>query len=406
VIELPLQDESTMTYVVAFPIKDATVAIEGSDKLKIVKTEAVDDGMIVTVGVDSDGALDAAFTLVVESDSKITRCEGHVTTAVQGDPEGSESTIARKAKVVESIDLLARRGKLTTTYLLHTLERKSSGPEGRNLIAGSASGPISALNMESDVCMLTPSGSGSGSGVDFPAPRGEFAMTTGFQSTLLNPRMHVQARKRHLDGNKREADLGLVRGKAGEKSCDVVHVEFPVEYRAGMKVEVRDELNCLTVKDIRGNGPWADITLEVNSRRSGERPFSMTLTGSSDTIVRARGMLNISRPDPFVLGLQTVCGGSVSTKCAIQEEFATDKKFEAFFEPKLKEFWLSRNKGVIPAGAKEFPFSIFFAPRDMRPNETLLIVECEDVEMCVKVCGSTGGFEGRRWGGRRARNRT
>jgi hypothetical protein len=33
----------------------------------------------------------------------------------------------------------------------------------------------------------------------------------------------------------------------------------------------------------------------------------------------------------------------------------------------------------------------FFAPRDSRPVETLLFVECGETELCVRVCGITTG---------------
>jgi hypothetical protein len=92
-----------------------------------------------------------------------------------------------------------------------------------------------------------------------------------------------------------------------------------------------------------------------------------------------------------VLELKTFVGGSVSLKCPMPERFASDVKFRAFFEPKLKEFWLSRKSGMIEAGAKDFPFSVFFAPGDSRP------IECGEIEteLCVKVCGVTTGFEKR-----------
>jgi hypothetical protein len=80
-------------------------------------------------------------------------------------------------------------------------------------------------------------------------------------------------------------------------------------------------------------------------------------------------------------------------KCPIQADITKDTKFVASFKPKLKEFWLSQNKGVILAGAEEFPFSIFFAPTDSRPIETLLVVECDNLEMCVRICGSSRAHE-------------
>jgi hypothetical protein len=90
-----------------------------------------------------------------------------------------------------------------------------------------------------------------------------------------------------------------------------------------------------------------------------------------------------------------VCGGHTKGESPFGEEFG------AFFEPRLREFWLSEDKDTLEAGAKVFPLTVFFAPRDARPIETLLVVDLGASERTVKVCGSTSGFQGRRWGERR-----
>jgi hypothetical protein len=196
-------------------------------------------------------------------------------------------------------------------------------------------------------------------------------------------------------------DLGIIRGKACERSCDVVRVEFPIEYRLNMRAEVSDEYNCLSVQEIRGNGGLADVILLIDSRRSGDKPFHLKLEGTCDYFVEGNGRMIIERPTPYILGMSTICGGSSSSSCPIMEAILKDEKYTAFWEPKMKEFWLSAVRGIIPKGSKEFPFKVFFAPKDPRPINNLLVVELEDREITVKVCGSIGGFEGRRWGERK-----
>jgi hypothetical protein len=215
----------------------------------------------------------------------------------------------------------------------------------------------------------------------------------------ISPALFLQTRP--LTMEKEVVDLGIIRGKACEKSISVVSVAFPIEYRFGLTGQISDEYNCLSIDAIRGNGPRADVMVLMDSRRSGDKPFHMRLEGLRGRVVEGEGRMIIERPEPFILGMQTICGGSVSSACPILSEFPVAKRYVAFFEPKMKEYWLSQNKGVIEAGAKEFPFKVFFAPKDPRPTHTLLVVEMDDLEICVKVCGSIGGFEGRRWGERR-----
>jgi hypothetical protein len=193
---------------------------------------------------------------------------------------------------------------------------------------------------------------------------------------------------------------GEIHGKACEPSVDCVRVEFPIEYRLGMHGEISDEYKCLSVKEIRGFGRWAEVLVQIDARRSGQIPFQLTLEAGK-LVVDGEGKAIIDRPTPYILGMQTICGGSTSSACPIKEELWETRRYHAFFEPKLKEFWLSQSKGIVNAGAKEFPFKVFFAPKDPRPIETLLVVEMEDMEVTVKVCGSIGGFEGRQWGARK-----
>ena len=66
----------------------------------------------------------------------------------------------------------------------------------------------------------------------------------------------------------------------------------------------------------------------------------------------------------------------------------------------MKEFWLSESRGFIEAGSKVLPFKIYFAPKEPESIEALLVVECGETEITVKVCGSAGGT-GRRSGERK-----
>jgi hypothetical protein len=195
-------------------------------------------------------------------------------------------------------------------------------------------------------------------------------------------------------------ELGEIRGRACEKSCEIVRLEVPIEYRMKMNATVKCEGECLSVQEVRGAGKYAEVVLMIDSRRSIDTDFQVHVDAGAFN-AEGQGHLVIERPTPYVLGMQTVCGGQQSAECPLKEELWQRKPYKAFFEPKLKEFWLSQNKGFIEAGAKVFPFKVFFAPKDPRPIEALLVVDCGDVEITVKVCGSTAGFQGANWGRRK-----
>jgi hypothetical protein len=88
-----------------------------------------------------------------------------------------------------------------------------------------------------------------------------------------------------------------------------------------------------------------------------------------------------------VIGLRTVVGGQVSADFVIPGALPQATSFRAFFEPKLREFWLSMTHGQVEAGARWFPFKIHFQARDAHPKETILVVECEVVEFTARVYG-------------------
>ena len=200
----------------------------------------------------------------------------------------------------------------------------------------------------------------------------------------------------------RVLDLGLIRGKAGQPNTVVVPMEFPIERRQG---ELKPTITCPTFKclssaGVRGVGASAEVSIKIESRKSLEEcDFFVTLESADGHKVEGKGRLIIDRPDPYVLGLQTICGGQSSAPCKCMEDIEETTTYRAFWEHKRKEFWLSSAKGTIQAHAAVFPFKVFFAPVDPRPLEQLLIVELPELdrEIAVKVCGSTAGFHGQQW---------
>ena len=197
-----------------------------------------------------------------------------------------------------------------------------------------------------------------------------------------------------------EVQVGEIHGQACTPSVEVIRAAFPVECRLNMRAQVSCNEPGVTVHEIRGNGGHVEVLLGLDSRRSMDEPFRVLIEGGGRK-VHCEGRVVIDRPAPYILGMQTVCGGQTSADCPVFEEFWQKKEFKAYFEPKIKEIWISPSHGVIEAGAKVFPFKVFFAPQDTRPIEALLVVDFGDKEITVKVCGSTGGFQGRRWGERR-----
>lgn len=196
-------------------------------------------------------------------------------------------------------------------------------------------------------------------------------------------------------------DVGTIEGKAGEQTTVSVFIPMPVEHRIGAKVSVKCGHDVLTVQEVRGSGPDAEVILRIDAKHSLSEPFQVVLEGKGKT-VEAEGALVVKRPDPYNLCMATICGATVSESCPIKgEAFLEAKRFHAFFDPPLKEFSISAQRGTIEAGATHFPFSVRFSPQSQRPLETVLVVDCIDFEICVKVCGSISGFTGRQWGLRR-----
>jgi hypothetical protein len=218
-------------------------------------------------------------------------------------------------------------------------------------------------------------------------------------TTSRLPLMKARATVQEGFGDEK-VELGVIRGVACEPSEAKVMIPFPIQERLGMTAMVSSESGCLSVQDVRGAGTYAEITLGIHAGHSLQEPFVLTL-GGQNCKREGEGTVVVGRPAPYILGITTVCGGQNSEDVPVKGEINGRKKYRVLFEPKLKEFWVSQAKGVIDAGARKFPFKVFFAPRDPRPISTLMIVDMGDEEICVQVCGSIGGFEGRRWGERR-----
>jgi hypothetical protein len=78
--------------------------------------------------------------------------------------------------------------------------------------------------------------------------------------------------------------------------------------------------------------------------------------------------------------------------------------FTARFEPPVKEFRLTANKGTMEAGTRVFPFKIIYTPTAPRPSVALLVVVFNDRDEYVVECtGAVGGFQGRGWAKRQRR---
>ena len=197
--------------------------------------------------------------------------------------------------------------------------------------------------------------------------------------------------------------LGDLQGKAMEKSYQVIALEFPVEARGKMHADLKCEYDGVSVQEIRGAGDHAEVVICLEGKRSFVAPFSLRVEGVG-RVVEGEGRVVMARADPYVFGLQTLCGSQTKGSPPLKIDFVEDKQFAAWFEPKIKEFWLSESKGTIEAEAKVCPFDVFFAPRDPRPIDSLLFVDTGDYEIVIQVCGSIGGFQGRKWGERRTRH--
>ena len=196
-------------------------------------------------------------------------------------------------------------------------------------------------------------------------------------------------------------ELGEINAVAGEPFTH--KVEIPItdghdRAKAKARVEVGgDRVDILEQMVI---GAKINVSLRVLSPIHGEFPISIRVDVGARSM-HANGVIKVDYPRPLPFGLSGIIGSQSSAQIPFSGQLWKAATYTATIQPPTKEFRLSQAKGEMAAGAKVFPFKVFFAPRDPRPIEALLVVDCGDVEITVKVCGSTGGFQGRRWGERR-----
>jgi hypothetical protein len=399
------KDKSTMTFKIPVQASGATARIGGTDALGVTKTEASPDGgLMVTIACDPKAPLHSDFELTVDSADKVVIGEGRIDFDPEpamaddvpvgipdDDAEEPESTAddspfiesensmwddtpAEIVKSTEVIDLgLVDAGVKKSYQVMIDVKDAVARIEGND--------NVRVHKIEEAI----------GGGVMVTVAIDRAAADSRFSLVVDSPHKTVTGEGRVKPPRMVEsADLAAKKGKSRlsyklvtpGKSMIVSSLSGPV-MPAG-------------IGSYRGQlGVASGLTFTPDYT-------NVAQSASGPQIAVPLGAERGSRPIHSTLEMQAVCGGSVSMKVPVPEPLAVNQSFTAFFEPKMKEYWLSQSKGTIPAGAKEFPFSIYFAPRDVHPTETLLVVQCGDVEMCVKICGSTGGFEGRRWGERRA----
>jgi hypothetical protein len=67
------------------------------------------------------------------------------------------------------------------------------------------------------------------------------------------------------------------------------------------------------------------------------------------------------------------------------------RQFRAHFDPEVDGLWVSADKGSIEPGALEYPFALFFEPKEAGVFETTLIVSLGEFETHVPIVASTQG---------------
>jgi hypothetical protein len=194
--------------------------------------------------------------------------------------------------------------------------------------------------------------------------------------------------------------FGVITGRAKEYSQVVLRV--PLGRRLGPLARARLECNFpgLTVGPMRAGGTMVDITVQIDAKHSFQSPIKITFEEQGFPPIVAEGDAVIARPEPYILGLTAVVGGSSSRAPPIGEAVREVRNWVAFWDPKLPQFWVTKKKGTIQPGMKDFPTRVVFAARDQRPQNNLLVFDLGDSEITIRVFGSVPGFEGRRRGER------
>jgi hypothetical protein len=194
------------------------------------------------------------------------------------------------------------------------------------------------------------------------------------------------------EGRPRVIQLGEIHGKAGVQTVENLRIPCSTEEGATLQGKVTCAVPGLGVAEVRRSGKtFVTVKMTVDAPRSFDAKFQLTVQAGGGTSTDCEGRLIVARRDPALVTVQAACGSRATVEVPVQEEFWAKKTYTAYFEPRVGEFWLSQSKGVIEAGAKTFPFQVFFAPQLPRPVDALLVIDCGDAEFTVRVCGSTKG---------------
>jgi hypothetical protein len=95
---------------------------------------------------------------------------------------------------------------------------------------------------------------------------------------------------------------------------------------------------------------------------------------------------NVIETEPILV--TAALGQRSSVDVPFEAQLWTRADYEAHFEPKPAELWISSDRGVIEPGATELPFKLFFEPSSGDPLETTLIVTCDAFETHTRIQAS------------------
>jgi hypothetical protein len=195
-------------------------------------------------------------------------------------------------------------------------------------------------------------------------------------------------------------DFGVITGKARVPSTVVVSVPMDVTARTNARVSVETDVVGVRVTGWRGGGAMLDVTLAVEVGRRATGRFRLRCLGAG-VAVEGDGSIEIEEADPICVTVWAVMGGKGSADIPVPEDLWQNKPYRAFFEGKrAREFSLSSDRGVVEAGAKTFPFKLYYSPRAPRATEVKLVIDLGDSEVIVQVQGVCCGFQGKKWGHR------
>jgi hypothetical protein len=141
-----------------------------------------------------------------------------------------------------------------------------------------------------------------------------------------------------------------------------------------------------------------NVTLAIDVGRRARGRFRLKCAGAGVAVV-GEGLFDIEEADPIRVTVRAVMGCRGSATIPVPEELWQNKTYRvSFCEPSRPiEFSLSGNRGDVEAGAKTFPFKLFYAPRTPRATQVKLVIDLGDTEVVVLVEGVCCGFPGKKW---------